>query len=461
MKLLLIFLALATLVLVVYVINNLLKARVAYWTKFLDVSKSLVRSPSSKSRHTSRHSHSSRSSNRNKKPPFFIGWWFTNNWRKLCGALASYALILSMAYLIYPLLQARSKPSRLAADLAVPDELKDVRRRYIELSAALEKNTNDPALLLSLARIQRDMGTLPQAKNSYRKLLTLQPNSRDGLFELGRLATMTNEPDLAATMADRLDRLWPARPEAELLRAQAAVLAKNQDAARSHWRAALQRDPANREASTKLVASYMDQHNYKEAERIAAGCLASQADNTDLRLLMAGSMDGQQRTAEAVQLLQKAAGEGRSIPVLLLLAEFQMKLKDYVSAIAVYDEILKRDPHHKVALNNLAQLLADHGFDLDRAAQLASQLYSHSPGNPQVADTLGWILVRQGKVGQALPLLRQAVAGAPGNPAHRYHYGAALIKQGQPEEGRKELKAALKISKDFDGADDARALAGN
>jgi predicted Zn-dependent protease len=109
-------------------------------------------------------------------------------------------------------------------------------------------------------------------------------------------------------------------------------------------------------------------------------------------------------------------------------------------------------------MNNIAQLTADHGYEYERAATLASRMYAKFPNDPAVADTLGWVLFKQGKLYQGLPLLMFASASAPNNPAHRYHLGAALIKNGQIAPGRKELEAALKLSKDFDGASQARTL---
>ena len=91
---------------------------------------------------------------------------------------------------------------------------------------------------------------------------------------------------------------------------------------------------------------------------------------------------------------------------------------------------------------------------------MAARMYAKYPGDPAPADTLGWVLFNQGKLAQALPLLRFAAVGAPRNPTHRYHYGAALLKDGQTEAGRNELAAALQLSGGLDGVDRARALLG-
>ncbi len=131
---------------------------------------------------------------------------------------------------------------------------------------------------------------------------------------------------------------------------------------------------------------------------------------------------------------------------------------DQQAAIFWYEEALKRDPEQYQAMNNVATLTARSGFNLNRAATLAARLYAKYGDNPDVADTLGWTLFLQGKTGEALPLLKQAVTQKPGSPLHHYHLGAALMKSGEPAAGKIQLAGALRSSGTFYGADRARAL---
>ena len=109
-------------------------------------------------------------------------------------------------------------------------------------------------------------------------------------------------------------------------------------------------------------------------------------------------------------------------------------------------------------MNNVATLTARSGFNLNRAATLAARLYANSPGNSDVADTLGWTLFLQGKTSEALSLLKQAVTQKPESPLHHYHLGAALIKNGNQAAGKNELTGAFRISGTFYGADNTRVL---
>jgi Flp pilus assembly protein TadD len=73
---------------------------------------------------------------------------------------------------------------------------------------------------------------------------------------------------------------------------------------------------------------------------------------------------------------------------------------------------------------------------------MAEQANKAAPTDPIILDTLGWILVEQGKLDRALPLLKQAAALAPANPDIRNHLGVALGKSGKPDDRHAARQAA-------------------
>lgn len=142
--------------------------------------------------------------------------------------------------------------------------------------------------------------------------------------------------------------------------------------------------------------------------------------------------------------------------VMRALADGYFRAGNYAAARKSYESLLKVIPENGAVLNNLANVLfrmKDPG-----AAKLAEQALAKSPGNPSFIDTLGWIRFQEGKVDEALLLLRDARLRAPGNPEIRYHLAVALKKSGRKAEARDEIAVALKTNIQFEGIEDARLL---
>ena len=74
------------------------------------------------------------------------------------------------------------------------------------------------------------------------------------------------------------------------------------------------------------------------------------------------------------------------------------------------------------------------------------------PDDPAITDSLGWVLYRQGKADQAIPLLEKAAAGDPGEAAINEHLGDAYWSTGRIYEARYAWRAALLTAEDKDRA---------
>lgn len=475
-KMLLVLFGLLTLGLVVFLGNSLFLARRRYIILFQVRKRSRKRSRSTQVPETP-----------TVPKPSFFSWWLKERAVVPAAVCGVYLLAVIGVYLTLPLLQPGARTNRMTAGIqAQSQQQKDLWKSYVELSLAAEKSPQDAILCLELARAQRDLRLGSKALASYKKVLYLDPLSLDARYELGCLAVAGGDTTQAATQVTELAGRWPRRPESHLLQARIEARGGNLAAVLAQLRAALAVDPANRDVRKTLLEALLQQKLYAEAARLAEeglkpsprvvplsrtvnGSLPAPASDgssagaatADFYLLLARSQTGLGEYAKADATLGLAAKADPSSPVpLIFLGDLRMKRGEYHAALVAYEDALKRDPENNLTMNNIASLSVEHGFDLERAANLAARMYAKYPRDPAVADTIGWVLFAQGKKDQALPLLQFAAAGAPGNPVHRYHYGAALLKLGQTAVGQKELAAALKISREFDGAEKARALLG-
>lgn len=216
-------------------------------------------------------------------------------------------------------------------------------------------------------------------------------------------------------------------------------------------------------ASLRLLASlYNQKGDNANAERLLHQAIEAKPDESDSYLELAQLFTGEQRSKEAVGILdtasQKFPTDGR---VLTFAAIAHDTAGDLDAARKLYEDILGKWPDNKIAANNLAALIADafssDAKQLDRARQLVEQFRNSS--DPLLVDTLGWVLVRQGNYEDATILLAKATSLAPTNQQVAFHYAMALKGKGLPAKAKEALAKALTGTPDYRGLDEAKALA--
>lgn len=144
------------------------------------------------------------------------------------------------------------------------------------------------------------------------------------------------------------------------------------------------------------------------------------------------------------------------IPVHVLLASKAETNKDYELAETHYRKVLNLQPDHLLALNNLAWIYHLNGND--KALEYAEKAYGLNSEVPEIANTLGSILLKQNTNERAVELLERAVEQAPNNPAFRYQLALGLSKIGDNGEAVEQLQQALRGNIDFPGRKDAEYL---
>jgi tetratricopeptide (TPR) repeat protein len=153
-----------------------------------------------------------------------------------------------------------------------------------------------------------------------------------------------------------------------------------------------------------------------------------------------------------------AARQSRPAGSLTMVGMIQQSRNLSKEARATYEQVLQHDPQAAVAANNLAWLYAEDGVNLDLALQLAQTAKAGLPKNAETSDTLGWILYRKGLLSPAIREFEEAAQHDPLNPIYQYHLGMAYAKNGNRDGARRALEAALRLSSDFSGSNEARTM---
>jgi tetratricopeptide (TPR) repeat protein len=166
-----------------------------------------------------------------------------------------------------------------------------------------------------------------------------------------------------------------------------------------------------------------------------------------------GRLDDARRYFEHV--LEKDPAMVSGYMMIGIIDEIQGK---YPAAAARYKQALDLDPNFAPAANNLAWHYAEREKNLDVALELARRAKQLLPDDPNVADTLGWVLYRRGLYAAAIEHLKFSAEKQPQKAEARYHLGMAYLRNGDSVRAKAELTAALNIG-EFSGKEEAeRAL---
>lgn len=138
------------------------------------------------------------------------------------------------------------------------------------------------------------------------------------------------------------------------------------------------------------------------------------------------------------------------------LAQANFQKGDIISAQKNLEIILRSSPEQALLLNNLANLYAL--SKSPQAIETARKAIKLAPYNPEINDTLGWLLVQNNKATEGLRYLREAHFRKGENPEIRYHIAVALHQLGRNKEALNELKIALGAKQTFNGIKDAEKL---
>jgi len=140
------------------------------------------------------------------------------------------------------------------------------------------------------------------------------------------------------------------------------------------------------------------------------------------------------------------------------LAAMYEEAGDYPKAIDRYRRMIALNPDDVMATNNLAMLLAARTNAPASALPLAERARGLAPNSPEVADTLGWILVLLGRPAEAIPVLAEATKRAPRSGEMALHLARAYVDAGRTAEARTLFDKALALDATLAGSPEAARI---
>ena len=166
--------------------------------------------------------------------------------------------------------------------------------------------------------------------------------------------------------------------------------------------------------------------------------------------------DGGGSAGSLQRLQQWLTGHPDDAPTRQYLADQQLAAGAAAAAIENYEKVLAAGPRNAFALNNLANAMSVQRDP--RALRAAESAYQLRPDHPQIADTLGWLLVQGSDLPRGLRLIQQAAAGRPNEPDIGLHLAVAMAKTGDKAGARAVVKRRLDLGQDIRLDPQTRAL---
>lgn len=307
-----------------------------------------------------------------------------------------------------------------------------LRRRDAEaarkhFNAALSVRPNDQTAMLAMAAIARDEGDQTQAANWINKANDAGAPHPVGLLFAAQMAYDAGDIPRAYELIEIVPPAMASEPGFARLRGFI-------DAARGQYGSAI-----------LPLKSYLDNasDDYM-ARRVLAEAYAAKGEDANAWETIAPALDDPRAQADALQLalsLSEKTGRGDPAAIRAALAKRTgsadltaqlraagdaIRVGDWAKADAIFaplvDGLGKRDA---ALLNNAAAVKSQLGQHA-QAIALARRALTQAPRSPQVLDTLGWALWREGKsVDEARSLLTQAAELAPNNAEIAEHWAIA------------------------------------
>ena len=268
----------------------------------------------------------------------------------------------------------------------------------------------------------------------------------DAWFELG-------DGEAAAEALEKVAALTGEVPEILTRRAQHADSIGDVPAALGYAEKALRitelegSEPRRLAFHLTFAAHFLnDLGRYEQAESMLNRAIEVDPTWSSSRATLGAVLMSDGRLEEAFTAYESAAGLSPDPGTLAVLGDLAVALGDERQAEAFYDRVepaASETPVHRDAYRRtLAQFLADHDLEPERAVDLAEADVSQR-SDPFGLDTYAWALYRAGRIEEARSQIDKVLAVGLREPQILYHSGLIALAEGKNEQARVELAEAL------------------
>jgi putative PEP-CTERM system TPR-repeat lipoprotein len=345
-----------------------------------------------------------------------------------------------------------------------------------EYHAILKIEPKQIKALISLAALHEIMGDAAAAQSGYEAARSTE--TAEGYLALAGYLLRNRDQEKLAAVVDAAHKVHPAHPAILELRGKLQLGQNHLDEAVKMFKAMDKAKPGS--GLPLLVAAWLKGGEKDKAVALAQQQIDSRPDAVGGYLLLAAVHKSLGEVAKAEADLKQGIAAVKNAPVLPLqlgtlyaatkrtdlaietLTALQKAQPDFVQglfalgsvydqignkrqAVELYKEVLSKAEGHTAALNNLAYLYADNYGSPQEALVMAIKAFRKEPANPGIMDTLGYVLLKNERINEAVTVLNKAAALLPKVAAVRLHQGQALKAAGKMDEAKQALQAVIDL----------------
>jgi len=342
-------------------------------------------------------------------------------------------------------------PGNTTAALSVSKSLiqsDNLDRAELVLTKALKQQPNDNELLQALAQVKFLKKDWLGTKSIADSFLKDDKNSVQGLYLSARLLQAQEQYAEAIEAYKKVLEINP-----ELSRALQGVAFSSMKLNQKSELLAFLKDFNGK--NPKQLTGYSIQSNlyvrdkqFAKAEAILNEGLSIEPKWLAGYSALASVYLGQKDTDKAENTYKSGLSVSpKSNGLSMQLASLYEQKGEFSEAKNIYEQVLERNSDIEPAINNLASLLTDQfrsEENLKKAAIMTERFKSST--QPYYLDTYAWVLVQQGQLDIAQPILERVVSLSPNVAVFNYHLGVLFLERKNPVEAQRYLNVAKELA---------------
>jgi predicted Zn-dependent protease len=362
-------------------------------------------------------------------------YWHRSDWDEATKRSASRQLIASMQ---------KQHDAVLAAEIrgivAINDRAPS--RAVEEFSRAMAAGGHSIDLRLEYAASLKASGDDAGSEQALWKLAGDEPMCEDAYASLFQFYLQKSDPEQAV----KVMRTWlehdPLSVNGRLLQATVLLQANEPKRAEEVLNDLFEREPDNSEVLSAMEDFYT---RTNQLDAYIARLEAQRTEHPENRLAVEQLVmlyAQQNRLPDAIRVLDAArAAAAKDADLLYYLGGLYARIGQRETTEQILQDVIRLDPAHPGANNDLGYTWADEGKNLLRAESMIRVAIATEPDNHSFLDSLGWVLYKRGQFPAARQALQAAVSAAVSpDPVVLDHLGDVLYRLNLTSEAAKQWR---------------------